>query len=181
MKHKVWKLYIDYAKEEKWLNEMAQKGMHMVDYTIGCYLFEEGKPGEYIYRLELLKELPGHPESAAYLKFMEDNGVEVVATYIRWVYFRKKASEGSFEIYTDRTGKIKHAKRIISLVATLFALNLAVACYNLGLGISFGWDRPPYNAFVSLLGFAVAAVLLTIIISQCRIIRKVKKDAEILE
>jgi hypothetical protein len=181
MKHSVWKLFINFEKEEKWLNTMAQKGMHMVSYTFCRYLFEEGAPGKYIYRLELLKELPGHPESTAYLKFMEESGVEVVDTYLRWVYFRKKASEGSFEIYTDREGKIKHAKRIISLVGILCALNLTVASYNLGLGLSDVMERHYFNAYFSILNFTVGALMIPIIISQCRIIIKQKRDMKIRE
>lgn len=177
MKYKAYKIYINYVNEEKWLNSMAQKGMHMVDYTFCRYLFEEGSPGEYIYRLELLKEMPSHPESAAYLKFMEESGVEVVSTYLRWVYFRKKASEGAFEIYTDRIGKIKHARRVIGLAGTLFILNFGVACWNLGIGLS----RDTFNMFVSIINFAAAAFLLTVIVSQCRIIRTQKKDAGIQE
>lgn len=180
MKHSVWKIYVNYEKEEKWLNSMAQKGMHMVDYTFCRYLFEEGEPGKYIYRIELLKEMPSHPESVAYLRFMEESGVEVVSTYMRWVYFRKKASEGSFEIYTDRAGKIKHAKRILGLVGVLFVLNLAVALDNLVIGLTS--DRGiHFNAYLSVLNFTVAAVLLTIIVAQCRIIRNQKKDKGIRE
>lgn len=81
MKHVVRKLFANFEKEEKWLNEMASKSLNLVDYSFGRYLFEEGTPGEYIYRIELLKEDPMHAESKAYINFMEDSGVECVATY----------------------------------------------------------------------------------------------------
>ena len=178
MIRKIVKPYINYISEEKWLNSMSQKGLHMVNYTFLCYTFKEGIPGEYIYRIELLKELPTHPESAAYLRFMEESGVEVVATYLRWVYFRKKASEGTFEIYTDRKGKIGHARRVIGFSAALFALNFGVACWNLGIGLSL---KGTFNAYLSAVNFLVAALLLTIIIAQCRIIGKLKKEEGIQE
>ncbi len=179
MKYKVWKLFLDFEKEEKWLNKMAQKGMHMIDYTFCRYLFEQGNPGEYIYRLELLKELPGHPESSSYLRFVEESGVEVVSTYLRWVYFRKKASEGNFEIYTDREGKIQHAKRIISLVGVLCVLNIGVACYNLGIGLASGATH--FNAYFSILNFTIGVLLLRILVSQCRLIIRQKKETGIRE
>ena len=178
MVRRVFKAFMNYLKEEKWLNSMSKKGLQMTGYNFLCYTFKEGEPGEYIYRIELLKELPGHPESAAYLKFMEESGVEVVATYLRWAYFRKKASEGAFEIYTDRKGKIKHAGRVIALIITLFALNFGIACWNLGLGLTV---RGSINAYVSVVGFLVAAFLLAIIISQLRIIGQLKKNEEIEE
>ena len=179
MKYVIRRLFMSYEKEEKWLNQMAQKGMHLVDYTFWRYLFEEGEPGEYIYRIELLKELPGHPESAAYLKFMEESGVEEVSTYMRWVYFRKKASEGSFEIYTDRKGKIKHAWRVISLIGVLCVLNFIIACYNLGLGVVV--ERYHFNAYFSIFNFTVGALLVPILVSQLRIIIRQKRDMKIRE
>lgn len=60
----------DFEKEEKWLNEMSAKGMQLVGVGIFKYIFEEGNPGEYFYRIELLEELPTHPESISYIRFM---------------------------------------------------------------------------------------------------------------
>ncbi len=56
----------------------------------GRYLFEKGSPGAYVYRIELLQYMPGHPEGAAYLEFLAESGIEVVASSLRWVYLRKK-------------------------------------------------------------------------------------------
>lgn len=182
MKHRVIKAFVNYKKEEDWLNKMAQKGMHLVYYFFFLYVFEEGESGEYVYRLELLKNHPEHPESAAYLQFMEESGVECICTWMRWVYFRKKACEGGFEIYSDREGKIKHAKRVIGLMLALFLLNFGVACCNLGLGLDLLKEGfPGFNAYLSPVNFAAAVVLLTIMISQGRIIRDLNKDKEIRE
>jgi hypothetical protein len=182
MKHKVYRAIINYRKEEAWLNRMAQKGLHLVDYTFCRYLFEEGKPGEYIYRMELLKNMPGDPETDAYLRFMEENGVECVSTFWRWAYFRKNAGEGNFEIYSDRKDKIKHARRVIGLMLTLFFLNLGCALSNLGLGLDHLREGfLGFNAYFSALNFTVAVVLLIITVSQVRIIRDLKKDKGIME
>ena len=43
---------------------------------------------------------------------MEDSGVEVVSQWYRWVYMRKKASDGPFEMYTDTDSKIAQYRRI---------------------------------------------------------------------
>ncbi|HEY5561035.1 MAG TPA: DUF2812 domain-containing protein [Clostridiaceae bacterium] len=118
---------------------MAAKGMNFLFYSaIGRYLFEEGTPGEYIYRIELLKDSPKHPESRVYIKFMEDTGIECVATYMRWVYFRKKASEGAFDLYSDYESKIKHYKRISSLIGAAVLINLFAALLNVVVGIFLG-------------------------------------------
>jgi len=99
----------------------------MTEYNPCRYTFEECEPGEYIYRLELLENQITHSDSQSYIKFMEDNGAQHVASYLRWVYFRKKASAGPFEIYTNLETRIMHYQRIIRLWIFLgFAMLFAV-------------------------------------------------------
>lgn len=91
---------------------MATEGLNLISLKFGRYTFEKGSPGEYIYRLELLKGDPTDEQSQDYLAFMEDYGVECVDTYMNWAYFRKKAADGPFEIYSDFESKIGHYKRV---------------------------------------------------------------------
>ena len=79
MKYVIWKAYWDYEKEEQWLNEMSARGMAITDYSWCRYVFTDAPNGAYNYRIELLEYMPTHPESMAYLRFLEENGVEVVA------------------------------------------------------------------------------------------------------
>src|SRR5690625_1824528 len=102
MKKRVIKFYSNYEKEEAWLNKMAAQGWHCVDYIFGRYTFEKGKPGEYIYRLQLIEHHYTHAKSADYLEFLEETGVEFIASHIRWVYLRKKAEDGPFELFSDK-------------------------------------------------------------------------------
>jgi hypothetical protein len=90
VKRAIWRLYLNFEKEEKWLNEMATAGWMLTDYSWCRYVFEEGREGEYVYRIELLKNLPTYPLSQKYLRFLEEAGIEYVAYYARWVYLRKK-------------------------------------------------------------------------------------------
>lgn len=134
MKHIIRKYYINNEKEEQWLNDLSAKGLALSDYSWCRYVFEEAPAGEYIYRIELLEQSPTHPESVAYLKFLEDTGIECVATYMSWVYLRKKAADGAFEVYTDIESKIKHYKRIHKLWLTLMWLEFITGFYNLLIG-----------------------------------------------
>jgi len=133
MKYTVRKIYTigAYEKEEKWLNEMAAKGMMLTDVGFCRYVFEEGTPGEYIYRLELLNHLPSHAESVAYIKFFEETGVEYVSTILRWVYFRKKTEDGPFEIYSDINSRISHYKRVTSIanIASVLLFLLSIVYF----------------------------------------------------
>ena len=135
MKYIVHKAYWDFEKEEQWLNDMSAKGMAFTDYSWCRYVFTDAPANAYIYRIELLDNLPTHPESIAYLRFLEENGVEHVASYMRWVYLRKPASEGAFDIYTDIDSKIKHYQRIYILWTTLMFVEFSAAFSNLAIGI----------------------------------------------
>ncbi|MBN2616897.1 MAG: DUF2812 domain-containing protein, partial [Spirochaetales bacterium] len=112
MKKIVRKAYINYEKEEKWLNEMCSKGYGLVGYSWCKYTFNDCEPNEYIYRLEMLEHLPSSPEGQKYLEFLKDTGIEHVATYIKWVFLRKKSSDGQFNLFTDIESKVKHHMRI---------------------------------------------------------------------
>ncbi|MDD4312148.1 MAG: DUF2812 domain-containing protein [Eubacteriales bacterium] len=136
MKYVIWKAYWDYEKEERWLNEMSAQGMSFTDYSWCRYVFTDAPNGQYNYRIELLEYMPKHPESMAYLRFLEENGVEVVATYLRWVYLRKPASEGAFDLYTDLDSKIKHYQRINFFWTAMMIAEFAAAVSNLGIGIA---------------------------------------------
>ena len=135
MKHIIHKLYYDYEKEENWLNEMSAKGMALTSYSCCKYVFTEAAENEYIYRLELLENSPTHAESITYIKFLEETGVEFIAKYARWIYLRKKSSEGVFDIYSDIESKIKHYKRINSIWIPVMWLEFIVALYNIIVGI----------------------------------------------
>lgn len=182
MKHVIRKLFFDFEKEEKWINDLALKGLNFTYYSPGKYIFEEGESGEYIYRLELLNNLPSHPESVKYIRFMEDMGVECVATYIRWVYFRKKASEGAFDLFSDYDSRIKHYKKVASFVGVIGAFNLAVAIYNLVLGLKLGHNSGFYfNAYISTLNWIVGAILISLLATYFGKIRKMKKERQLYE
>ena len=52
----------DFDREEDWLNAWAARGLALVDVCGIRYVFEEGAPGEYEYRLELLEHTAGSSE-----------------------------------------------------------------------------------------------------------------------
>ena len=126
MKHVLHRLYWvwDYDKEENWLNEMSAKGLQLRNAGFCNYVFEEGTPGEYLYRLEFLKHWPRHPESMQYIRFVEDTGIEHVSSFKRWAYFRKKAADGPFDIFSDMDSRITHINRMLWFIAVLSLANV---------------------------------------------------------
>ena len=158
MKHIIRKAYYNYEKEEKWLNEMSAKGLALTDYSWCRYVFSETDNNEYTYRIELLDKRPNHPESIAYLKFLEENGVEYVSSYMRWVYLRKKTSEGPVDIDTDKESKIKHLKKINIFWLSVMWIEFSAAFINIIVGFNHGGGQIQYMN----LGFAVPLLLIGI-------------------
>ena len=122
---RVFKWFYDFEREEIWLNDMAAQGWHMQSFFLGLYEFKEGEPGEYIYRLELLPQRAAHYESHKYFRFLEETGVEIVSAWVRWVYYRRKAEEGAFDIYSDVDSRIKHYRRVYHLFIPVSVLLLS--------------------------------------------------------
>ena len=126
MTKRVFKYIVDFEWEENWLNEMAAQGWMLKTFFMGMYEFCQGEPGEYIYRLELLPHRSGSLESRKYFSFLEETGIEIVSTWHYWVYYRRKANEGPFDIYSDIDSRIQHHRRVYRF---FFPLGIALACY----------------------------------------------------
>jgi hypothetical protein len=196
VKHVVYKFFSigAHEKEEKWLNEMSAKGMVLTDVMGLRYVFEQGTPGEYIYRLELLNYLPSHAESIAYVKFMEDMGIEYVGSCLRWVYFRKQAQDGVFEIYSDIESKIKHLKRITWLANLVSSFSFCMAIiylweawnqysvYSDWLARGFSGDDNYISPFIWGIMFIVFIAMFQIfIIPVRRSLRRLKTERKLRE
>jgi hypothetical protein len=179
MLYKIYKIiFADMEREEAWLNEMADKGFNFLDNFFMRYTFTEGTPNEYIYRIELMKEKPNHPVSQQYIKFLEETGVECVSNSGRWVYFRKKACDGPFDLYSDIDAKIDHYKRIISYVGTILLFNLIVFGLNLTIAITKGLPAN-YSIAVSVLFFT--GLLIKALFHYKKRIKELKEEQRLHE
>ncbi|CAM5223760.1 hypothetical protein UACE39S_00556 [Ureibacillus acetophenoni] len=127
------RFFVDYEKEEQWVNHMCQQGWHLVKFGFGYFKFEKGLPGQYIYRNELLAGLAKKDDSKEYLAFLREAGVEIVSKFGVWAYFRKNADNGPFELYSDTSSKIQYLNRILYLF-------IFMALINYIFGISYMFD-----------------------------------------
>ena len=174
MRHTIHKMFFawDFEKEEKWLNNMSASGMQLVSVGFCKYIFEDGTSAEYSYRLELLKHFPTHQESAAYIHFLEETGVEHIGSYMRWVYLRMKSKNGEFDLFSDIDSRIKHLKRILALLLCLLPLEISSLVLNINTAIMGSIT----NLLCACL-LALVLVLLSIgILNLSKKIRKLKKE-----
>ena len=124
----------EFEKEEQWLNGMAQSGWLLDRVGFCTYHFVPCEPGEYTIRLEMR----GTDED--YLTFMQETGAEYVGRVFQWIYFRKKAELGAFDLFSNMDSKIYHLDKIGKSLAALGALNLLIGMVNtLNPRVGIGW------------------------------------------
>lgn len=179
--NKIWKFFGigEAEKEEQWLNEMADKGKLIKKVKTGRYTFEDGTPGKYIYKLELLEHDVTDSKSVKYLEFLEEMGIEYVTTFNSWIYLRKNKDGREFELYSDLDSRIKYYDRIVTL-----STSISVACFMLfGIGGFFIFNSSIsvyIKIFFGLLyGFELPFILAKVIIPVCKEKSRLDKIKEI--
>ena len=167
----------DFEKEEKWLNEMAAKGLGLVSVGFCKYEFEDCMPGAYRVCLQLLDKRPCHPESKKYIDFLETTGAEHVGSFLRWAYFRKKANEGDFEIFSDNASRIKYVTGIISSVSLITIANLVIGINNVFIAAAF---QSSFN-YVGILNLLLGLFGTWGVIRLLRKRKKMKQEGQLFE
>ena len=179
MRHTVHKWFWawDFDKEEAWLNEMADKGLCLVSVGFCTYMFEDCAPGEYRICLQLLEQMPNHPESKQYIEFLSDTGAEHIGSLFRWAYFRQKAADGEFALFSDNASRLKHLSGIIALIAVITAVNLLIGIQNLTLAFRVS-DSIGYAALLNL-AVGLLGTFGCIRLTQKR--KKLRQDSQLFE
>ena len=114
---KVFKLFWvwqDKAQEE-WLQKMSAQGLHLKSLKFGFYVFENGSPQQYSYRMDYQ---PGaQKDFTEYLEMFDVAGWEYIGKFSGWHYFRKSMNEGGImEIYTDNETKVKKFEKRLHIL-----------------------------------------------------------------
>lgn len=167
-----FRFFLDYEKEEKWVNEMAKEGWHLTDFNIGYYKFEKGAPGQYIYRNEMVNSLGAKGQVKDYLEFLQQSGVELVKTRGMWAYFRKATADGPFELYSDTSSKLAYMKRIFLWFFFFFLLNFYFTISNIG-------EESVFRVILGSLNLLAAILLFIPIVKVGKKIGQLKKNLDL--
>lgn len=175
MEKRVYRCFLDYEKEEAWVNDMAEQGWHLKRTMVGYFIFEKGEPGQYIYRNELVKG-----KKQDYYDFLETMNIEFVSKFGVWAYYRKKKSEGPFELFSDNSSKIKYLTSISRLFIAAILLNLLFGFINLYMGLGESTERF-INIGVSFLNFVVVIIVCMQILKVARRKKGLQRELHIFE
>ena len=174
--HKLFFVW-EFDKEEKWLNEMAAKGLCLVSVGFCKYEFEDCIPGEYRICLQLLEKSPRNPEMQKYIEFLEQTGAEHIGSFTRWVYFRKKASDGDFELFSDNASRVKYLTGMLGFITLIAGLNLCIGLENLALAIFL----KQAGNYVGFLNLAIGLLGLPGTIKLWKKRNRMRKDSQLFE
>lgn len=174
-----WFFAWDFDKEEKWLNNMAAKGLALVAVHGIFYTFEQSEPGEYGIRIELLNELPSFPESEQYIRFLEGTGAEHIGSTLRWVYFRKKKVNGEFDPFSDYNCRVRHLNRVLWLLVPVSLIFIS-GSINFTFRFLDGM-RDPAVAVITLLEIAFLILIIYGIIRLLILKHRLKKEHRLYE
>ena len=103
--------------------------------------------------------------------------MEVVQRWCRWIYLRKRAAEGPFQVYTDPGSQIALYRRIRRFF--LFALVLELCC-SAGVWTNLTWDSQLYGLYLltACLFLLIFAVFLRVIWKCSRRIHALEAEAQ---
>ena len=130
----VWKwIWVwEFDKEERWLNQMAMQGWALVEVGFCRYVFEKCEPGEWIIRLQMQKNDP------EYVAFLEEIGAEYIGRVVQWIYVRRRAEEGAFELFSDTQSRLDHLRWIARMLLAIGLTNLLIGVVNAFAGNAVG-------------------------------------------
>ncbi|MGD6855801.1 DUF2812 domain-containing protein [Bacillus infantis] len=179
MKKARYRFYLDAEKEEKWINEMAEEGWNLKTFTLGWFTFIKGEPGTFIYRNEFISGM-SKEEKNEYFEILKDSGVTIVDEFGGWVYMKKAAGDGPFDLYTDTSSKIDYSKRMLNMFFLLFFINAWMGVMNIGV-FEHHTMTAYINSAVGILNAAVALLIAVPIIKIMRRIRELKEKKQFFE
>ncbi len=162
-------LYFDKDITENWLNNMCGQGWAMKKFFLGFCTFEPCEKGEYTYRVDLLQNWKGNKDD--YVSFMEESGVEYAGQWYRWVWLRKKAADGIFELYSDAESLIQQYMRIKRFFIIGFILEMLCGMVEVS---SFSTGINGKNAIAAVFIFLLAIIFLNVAVKYNRKIKKLK-------
>ena len=161
-------------KEEKWLEEMAAQGWHLVSGGIR-FVFERGEPRRMRYRLDYRASYPRGKDE--YFSLYRDAGWEYVGNYFGWHYFRSPAESAAPEIFTDVESRAAKYTAVLMLLGGALAANLCFVPNAIALASRPDVATPLKSLFVFQL--VLIAVLVLIAIRLLVHIRRIRQQSAI--
>ena len=96
--------FVDFDKEEKWLNDMSRKGWAFRHTNGVIYRFKPCKPEEFIYQIDFDEK---KKEAGDYVAFRSSCGDQFVHQWKRKIYWKRETASGPFEAENNVAAKLR--------------------------------------------------------------------------
>lgn len=163
-----FKFFMDFEKEEAWLDEMAADGWRLerVVPTFGKYVFTRLKDDEFCPKVRIDLRIVPRKEKYEYMELFNESGWKnICSSNINGQQYFRQISEGSSDsIFSDKSSEMQRDKRWGNLLAILSTF-LFVAC-TFGIIFSVDAARNAYTGFyiyfivITSISFAVGIIFL---------------------
>lgn len=125
-----YRFFLDFAKEEEWLSEMARQGWELTGTGFG-YRFRKTDPQETVIRIDF-RIFASQDEFLNYRAMFEDSGWQHIAgsRTSGAQYFKRMSSSSSEDIFSDDLSRAERYRRLsrmwisLSVVSLVFILLL---------------------------------------------------------
>jgi len=117
-----FKFFLNFDKEEQWLNEMAKQGYQLTNKSSFGYEFQPAKPEPAMIKIDY-RTFKKKGDFEDYLALFEDCGWKHIAgtKSSGTQYFKRSDARGNEDIFSDADSKASRYKRISEMWFTLAA------------------------------------------------------------
>lgn len=121
------KWFVDFDKEEKYLNDMAGAGWEFWHTNGVIYRFRKCAPGEFIYQIDFDEERT-KKEVGDYVLFRSQCGDNFVHQWKHKLYWRREAVSGPFETQNNVAASLRQTSKAFNFhLKSLIGLTLLAA------------------------------------------------------
>jgi len=127
-----FRLFMDFAREEAWLNEMARQGWELTAVSLGNYHFRQAEQNDTKIRIDF-REFSNQTGYESYITLFEDSGWQHLAgTRTSGAqYFKRVSPDSTEDIFSDALSRAMRYRRFagmwLTLAATMLVLLTALA------------------------------------------------------
>ena len=98
--------FVDFDKEERWINEMSKAGWAFWHTNGVFYRFKKCEPNEFIYQIDF-DEKKTKDEVDDYVSFRSSCGDRFVHQWKQKLYWKRKTTSGPFEAENNVAAKLR--------------------------------------------------------------------------
>lgn len=187
MKTRTFKInwFLDFDKEELWLNEMSRKGWAFWHTDGVIYRFKQCEPGEYIYQIDFDEKKKAQEGVGDYVAFRCSCGDQFVHQWKNKIYWKRETASGPFEGENNIAAKLRLTNKAFNFHMKSFIGLTLIAAFAFLVLMPLGKHLPECFFAEWLIAFSTGltyGIFLSQIFLLLPVLRKLlKKTNELIE